>query len=156
MQKYKHKQHTLDFLGGVLSIVMPIWLSISANCFVSTPQLLATFSSHRRWMFILHTSHLRPCLKIPYNREPQWSQNVRRLNECTANLCGMLTLKRWTISCCALFCWKKVFFFEKNHSLKTLKKLSYFILFLWTFCDYIQMAPFMDNASADCQREISF
>jgi hypothetical protein len=39
---------TLDLRGGVLSIVMPIWLNISANCFVLMPQLLATLVSHRR------------------------------------------------------------------------------------------------------------
>lgn len=90
---------TLDLRGGVLSMVIPISLSNSASCFVLMPQLLATLPSQRRWMFMLHTSHLRPCRMMPYSSEPQWSQNVSRLNECTENLCGIFTLKRWAASC---------------------------------------------------------
>ena len=95
---------TLDLRGGVLSIVIPIWLRISANCLVLMPQLLATLLSHRRWMFMLHTSHFKPCRIMPYSNEPQWSQNVSRLNEWTENLCGIFTLNRWTASWFCFVC----------------------------------------------------
>jgi len=33
----------------------------------------------KRWHHRFIPSHCRPCLRSPYNNEPQWSQNVNRL-----------------------------------------------------------------------------
>jgi len=52
---------------------------------------------HRRWQWVLHTSHDTPCLKMPHRSEPQWSQKVGRLNVFSLKRCGMSMLKR----CCS-------------------------------------------------------
>lgn len=67
------------------------WLQISFNF------PLKKFIFHKvikKWKYSYVPSHFRPCRKIPYSKEPQWSQNVGDINVCTRNRCGKSILNR--------------------------------------------------------------